>query len=277
MNQDFAGTNFTFVARSLRCDFEDAAAELECMRRVPMPRIENFIGQYQDNQTLVNASQPTISFTRQGRSIFDCVTKSRESDRSAVDNKTVFSDYPARYQNGQVAQIPKMLGATSREASLLVPYPINNLTAGLSEDRILTQTLATVCAAYITSVYRDQADLATYLYEWAGNFSNIAPIRWLGAYHYSDSYMFFGTYYITLGKTTELERQTSARMQDLLYDFVADPDSLPENGWPEYQATGGNGGRLARFGADGQVLQLVHGDEVDGACHIPGATYNTSP
>lgn len=66
-NQDFAGTNFTFVARSLGCNFSDPALELQCMRRVPMPRIENFIGQYQDNSSLVNTSQPAIAFTRQGR------------------------------------------------------------------------------------------------------------------------------------------------------------------------------------------------------------------
>lgn len=67
LNQDYAGTNFTFVAKSLGCDFEDAKLELECMRRVPMPRIENFVGQYQDNSTLLNTSQPSISFTRQGK------------------------------------------------------------------------------------------------------------------------------------------------------------------------------------------------------------------
>jgi carboxylesterase type B len=60
-NLDYTGTDFTFVAKSLGCDFEDAISrmrfrgcdfedaklELECMRRVPMPRIENFVGQYQ--------------------------------------------------------------------------------------------------------------------------------------------------------------------------------------------------------------------------------------
>ncbi|KAK3063117.1 hypothetical protein LTR53_019053, partial [Teratosphaeriaceae sp. CCFEE 6253] len=51
-NMDISGSNFTFVAKAMGCDFEDAALELQCMRRVPMPRIENFIGQYQDNSTL---------------------------------------------------------------------------------------------------------------------------------------------------------------------------------------------------------------------------------
>lgn len=63
---DSAGTNFTFVAKSLGCDFSDPKFELECMRHVPMQRIENFVGQYQDNSTLVNTSQPAIKFTHQG-------------------------------------------------------------------------------------------------------------------------------------------------------------------------------------------------------------------
>lgn len=66
-NLDYSGTNFTFVAKSLGCSFEDAGLELECMRRVPMPRIENFVGQYQDNSTLVNTSQASIAFTRQSK------------------------------------------------------------------------------------------------------------------------------------------------------------------------------------------------------------------
>lgn len=63
---DYAGSNFSFVAQNLGCDFDDTQTELECMRHVPYPRIENFVGNYQDNSTLVNTSQPAISFTREG-------------------------------------------------------------------------------------------------------------------------------------------------------------------------------------------------------------------
>lgn len=72
-NSDFSGSNFTFVAKNLGCDFEDAALELQCMRRIPVAQIENFVGRYQDNSTLVNTSQPAISFTPQ-----------RESTRSTL-------------------------------------------------------------------------------------------------------------------------------------------------------------------------------------------------
>lgn len=177
LNSDQAGSNFSFVARSLGCDFEDAALELQCMRRVPMQRIENFVGQYQDNSTLVDPSQASISFTRQGMILSSGQSCIAWANLSAVDNRFVFADYPTRYQNGNIATIPKMLGTTSREASPLVPYPINNITNGPSEELVVSRTLSTVCVAYNTSVFRDEASLATYRYEWAGNFSNISTLR----------------------------------------------------------------------------------------------------
>lgn len=189
----------------------------------------------------------------------------------------MFLDYPTRYAEGKIAQIPKTVGTTSREASALVPYPSTNETAGPSEELIKSRTLNTVCAAYNTSVYRDEADLVTYRYEWAGNFTNVSPVSWLGAYHYSDLYFFFGTYLIAPGVIPELEVQTSEVMQDRLFDFTADPHSLPAEGWPEYDTQSEGGGQLLRFGSGGQASQVVNGDQVDGACHIPGAVYDTTP
>lgn len=267
-NVDYAGTNFSFVAKSLGCGFEDAALELQCMRRVPMPRIENFVGQYQDNSSALlaaaagNPSQPAISFTRQ------------------VDNQWVLANYTDRYLRGQVARLPKMIGTTAREASALVAYPLHNYTAGPSEQAVYDATLSTVCAAHDTSVLREQAGgLPTYRYEWAGNFTSLGGgVPWLGAYHYSDLYMLFGTYLINPLPGSGLEARVSERMQDYLLDFVADPTSLPASGWPAYEASGvEGGGTIARFGADGQVVRFVDGDSVEGACHIAGVVYDTRP
>jgi carboxylesterase type B len=124
---------------------------------------------------------------------------------------------------------------------------------------------------------RNEVNLPTYRYEWAGNFTNIAPVDWLGAYHYSDLYMLFGSYGIAPGAIPNLEVQTSEKMQDYFLDFVTDPNSLPQNGWPEYVVSNADGGKLAQFGADGKVVQFVGGDSVEGACHIPGLVYNTTP
>ncbi|KAF2226115.1 carboxylesterase [Elsinoe ampelina] len=261
-NADFSGSNFTFVAKAMGCDFEDAQLEVQCMRRVPVARLENFIGQYQDNSTLVNASQPAIAFTRR------------------PDNKFIFNttQYIEKTRSGNIAKIPKMIGTTAREASALVPFPINNYTAGPSEQRIYTQTLGTVCNAYNTSFYREQAGLTTYRYEWAGNFSNVnGGVPWLGAYHYSDLYFFFGTYGIAPGEVPDFERATSERMQDLLYDFVLNPGSLPGSGWPAYNASTPDDSQIARFGTAGQTFQLVDGVDIDGACYDPSITYDTTP
>lgn len=199
---------------------------------------------------------------------------------STADNKWVFNltTYLSKYASGDLAKIPKMVGTTAREWSALAPYPVHNKTAGPSEALIYQHTLATVCAAYNTSVYREDVGLTTYRYQWAGNFSNIdANIDWLGAYHYSDLYMFFGTYLIAPGYIPPLEVQSSEVMQDLMYDFINDPNSLPSNGWPAYDTMAANGGQMLRFGADGQAVQVVSGNDVDGACHIPGDVYNTTP
>jgi hypothetical protein len=45
-------------------------------------------------------------------------------------------------------------------------------------------------------------------------------------------------------------------MQDLLFEFVKDPTSLPSKGCPEYGTGADGGGRLARFGADAQACRL---------------------
>lgn len=272
-NQDSEGSNFTFVAKAMGCDFEDADSELQCMRTVPIIRILNFMGQYQDNSTLVDPNQDPIAFTRRGKSIFPSWTQLI----CVADEQYVFSNYSQRYQDGQIAQIPKIIGTTSREAPPLLPYPVNNLTEGPSPDLIVSRSLATVCAAHNTSVARNEAGLQTWRYEWAGNFTNLSPLTWLGAYHYSDLYMLFGTYPIAPGPIPTLEMETSAEMQDLLVSFVLDPASLPDAGWPEYNTSASNGGQLAQFGADGRAVQYVSGDSREGACYIAGQEYDTTP
>jgi carboxylesterase type B len=282
-NMDHQGTNFTFVAKAMGCDSQDAEIELQCMRRVPMERIENFVGQYQDNSTLVNPSQAPISFTRIGKTLRHTVLRLLNAECSelivglSADDKYVFNNYTERYLDGKIAPIPKIIGTTAREAAPLVPYPVSNFTDGPSAELIYSRTLATVCAAHNTSAIRNEVGLKTWRYEWAGNFTNISPVWWLGAYHYSDLYMFFGTYLIAPGEITDLEIQTSAKMQDLMVDFIRDPYSLSAAGWPPYMTNATDGGTLAQFGADGRVVQYVSGESVEGACYIPGAIYNTTP
>lgn len=289
-NADYSGSNFSFVAQSLGCDFDDAQTELECMRRVPYPRIENFVGNYQDNSSLVNTSQPAISFTRQGWWHYKPFIDTPSNTALLVDNKFVLANYPEAYADNRIAPIPKLIGTTAREASALVAYPVNNFTEGPSEQQVVLSTLTAVCAAHNTSVLRNSLyqngtgpspDLKTWRYQWAGNFSNIdGGVPWLGAYHYSDLYMLFGSWGIAPGEVSELEVQTSEAMQDLLIAFIKDPaNGLSDNGWPVFDTSAEEGGTVARFGADGEVLQYVSGNNasMEGACYEAGVTLDTTP
>lgn len=92
--------------------------------------------------------------------------------------------------------------------------------------------------------------------------------------------MFFGTWPIAPGETSEFEVETSQKMQDLLVAFVKDPDTgLSDLGWPTYETGDENGGTAARFGADGAVLQYVSGNNasLEGPCTEAGVTLITTP
>lgn len=101
-------TNFTFVARNLGCDFaNDPAAELACMRQVPLSQIMNFVGQYQENNT-----KPSITF------------------KLIPDDKIFFNNYSARAEAGLMAKVPALISTTSNEDSSLYDYPVKNVAAG---------------------------------------------------------------------------------------------------------------------------------------------------
>ena len=60
-------------------------------------------------------------------------------------------------------------------------------------------------------------------------------------------------------------------MEDYVLAFAADPDAGPASvGWAEYAT-----GQMPRFGADGQVVQNISVNAVDGACF--GGSYNPTP
>jgi hypothetical protein len=81
-SSDRLHSNFTFVASHLGCGGLNASEEVSCMRKVSVADIENFVGQYQDNSSLINNSQPPIRFT------------------PVPDEILVFSNYTDRYAKG---------------------------------------------------------------------------------------------------------------------------------------------------------------------------------
>lgn len=254
-------SNFTFVARNLGCDFPSSPAdELACMRQVPMSLIQNFIGQYRDNGTV----DPPLG-------VF----------KPSPDERVVFFNYTARAARGLLARVPALVSTTSNEQASLTRYPADNVAAGPDRARVDRETVDVfVCLASNTTRARQRLGLTTYRYEYAGNFSSLTPLPWLGAYHASDVPMVFGTYEGREG-VTAFQREVAVRMQDDVLAFMEDPEAgLRRRGWLPWGETGGSvvmGGRnMVRFASGGVVGRNVSADEIDDAC-VLGRSYNSSP
>ncbi|GKZ49030.1 hypothetical protein AbraIFM66951_001280 [Aspergillus brasiliensis] len=222
--------DFHIVAKGLGCYYgDDSEAELECMRQVSWVQIEEYINRY--NGT------PSIAF---GSYI--------------PDEKYIFSNETARYAAGRVARGPAIRSTTSRELS----------------STSATTTMETVgewvCAAYQDSVLRSSLGLETYRYEWAGNFSNISPAPYLGAYHSSDLFMIFGTYMTDAGEISDLEVATSRAMQDYFLAFLKDPSTVSSVvGWPVFNASAPSGGLILEFG-NRTTVRNITGDFLEAGC-----------
>jgi acetylcholinesterase len=252
--QDPTHSNFSFVARHVGCeapcDDEDGAAELDCMRQVPFAQLENFIGQYGDQGVT-----PALSFN------------------VIQDDRIVFVDYNARSEAGKIARAPAIISTTANEMSSLVPYPVNNLTAGPYQPAVTAGDISFgVCPTFNSTVYRNRlgAGVPVFRFQYAGTFPNLNQFKWLGAYHGSDLPITFGTYELLddIAKTTRFEVEVSLSMQDHILAFVKDPFHGPQKtmGWKPLVASDPHGGDLIRFGANGKVSQHVDGVEIDGVC-----------
>ncbi|KAJ7818233.1 Alpha/Beta hydrolase protein, partial [Mycena olivaceomarginata] len=217
--KDLSFSNFSFVARHFGCeapcrdDDDNGAAELDCMRQVPFAQIVNFIGQY--------------------------------GDRGA--------DAPAIFQWGLIARVPVIISSTANEASTMVPYPVQNLTAGPYQPTVTAKDITRMCEMLNSTVYRNRMGVPVFRFQYAG----------------TDLPITFGTYEILdfIANTTRFEVEVSQSVQDHVLAFAKDPYHGPQKmGWEPLVASDPHGGDLIRFGADGKVVQHVDGIEINGAC-----------
>lgn len=256
-------SNFSFVARNVGCGYASSpAAELECMRQVPMSLLQNFVGQYRDAGRADPAPLPPF--------------------RPMPDERVVFFNYTLRAARGLVPRLPALVSTTSNEQATLTRYPAGNVTEGPYQPRVDRETVDVfVCLASNTTRARERAGLGplTYRYEYAGNFSSLTPLPWMGAYHASDVPMLFGTYE-GLDAVTAFQREVAEAMQDYVLAFMEDPvNGLRRKGWLPYGEAEGSsvGGRnMMRFASQGVVGRMVSADEIDEACTL-GREYNSSP
>ncbi|KAI3391172.1 hypothetical protein diail_7804 [Diaporthe ilicicola] len=214
---DASYSNFTFVAENVGCDGlgGDPAKELACMRDVDASKIEDFLASY-----ATSGSSPSLGFY------------------PVQDEKIVFFNYTERALQGQQAKIPAIIGTNTEDGMPLAPYNPN----GPNETIIFQAGLATFfCPATETTRLRQQTDRPTFRYLYAGNFTNISPQPWLGAYHSSELPMLMGTHGNFRGANSELEEETSRAFQDAYVAFAADPTAgLTSQDWKMYAVMGGS-------------------------------------
>lgn len=128
--------------------------------------------------------------------------------------------------------------------------------------------------SFLTTISSDRyaVNATTYRYYYAGNFTNISPRPWEGAYHSSELPLIFGTHSLFRGESTPFEYAVSYRYQDLYLAFANDPaNGLAAQGWPAYKPNGS----VLKIGDDGLVTQLMDVKILQDLCvgldPVPGA------
>ncbi|KAF4464148.1 triacylglycerol lipase v precursor [Fusarium albosuccineum] len=236
-------STFSTAASSLGCGNLSPGEELECMRRVPESKIKTYL-------------QAEIG---EGGAADDGVVFA-----SIPDNVTLFADYPERIGKDRSkfpVDIPLLIGTNTDEGNAVVPYNFEGYETATKLPSDLAEVaqgfgLNLQCATLREVRLRSEAGATTYQYLYAGNFTNISPLPWLGAYHTAELPLVFGTYG-SEGPSTNFERRVSERMQDLYLKFALDPaEGLKKAGLPQATAQLDKS-KLVEWAADHKVEQVI--------------------
>ena len=96
-----------------------------------------------------------------------------------------------------------------------------------------------------------------------GNFSNISPRSWMGAYHCSDLPLMFETHHNYRGASTRLEIETSESMQDAWLTLVSSSSKgMDAIVWRPY-LSGSTSVRNCGHGVSAKDIQT---DQLDSGC-----------
>lgn len=238
-SDDPGHSNFTHVANEFGCGNLSAQAELDCLRKVSSEDIIAFLKERDNSNTM-----PALGFY------------------PIIDNRTKFANYTERALAGNFAKKPALMGTTVREG---VPYDLPyNRENGPNMTMANYYTLFLfLCPTVKTIQNRYTAGASTHQYLYGGNFSNISPQWWEGAYHASEVPLVFGTSGIARGASTQFELDVSTKMQEYWLAFVEDPvNGLSSTSWDAYKPDG-NG---VLFGWENVVSQPIAEATLEGSC-----------
>ncbi|KAH9905717.1 acetylcholinesterase [Xylariomycetidae sp. FL2044] len=192
-------TFFSFVAEQLGCETSDPEAELECMQSQDAKAIEDVIQAQQDA-----GLSPVIKFT------------------PLVDERIMFSNWSERAEQGKILTLPTIVGSNSDDGVPFVPYSPD----GVNKTLVWQGTLSAMfCPGWKSATTRLAAnpDALVYRYMYSGNWTNISPKPWLGAWHSTELPMVFGSHELYAerwGASTDFEIATSHAMQDAWAAFL---------------------------------------------------------
>ncbi|KAJ5668896.1 hypothetical protein N7462_009966 [Penicillium macrosclerotiorum] len=251
-NSDTAQTNFTFLAGLCGCKGLNADDEIDCVRKVPSQDLENALSWYSGNGT-----KPSISF------------------KPVVDGKTVFANWTQQVVNGKIAKTPLIIGHNTNEGAGFVSFT----PSGPGQAALDSATKIISCPVAAEVKNRNSGNLPTYQYEYAGNFSNVSPLSWFGAYHSSELPLIFGTHFQYGGPSTSFEWDVSYAMEALWLSFAENPTRGPTRlalgdvainpgnksyfAWPQFHQGSSN---MLVFAQNGKVMQLVSPNNTDDGC-----------
>ncbi|KAK5168218.1 uncharacterized protein LTR77_006787 [Saxophila tyrrhenica] len=223
---DKAQTNFTSLASVVGCKGLSDAATLTCMRNVPAGTLENAL-----------STSEGLDFG------------------PTPDGMVVFGNYTKRAAEGLVADVPMIMGNNANEGAGFVPFTPD----GPGDEALDEASLGIECSVATGVSDRMLSNSTTYRYEYFGNFSNVSPVSWMGAYHSSELPLVFGTHPLYRGNSTAFEWSVSETMQGLWLSFAADPSkppSVPSFSWPAYEA---GEATLAEFARHNTTVQAGSG------------------
>ncbi|KAK4170004.1 Alpha/Beta hydrolase protein [Cladorrhinum sp. PSN259] len=209
--QDVKHGNFTAMAEKFGCGgAKSPEEELTCMQGVDINEMEVYL---KGEMTKLMMGQPAVYFT------------------AVADGVTVFDNYKQRADEGHILKVPTIIGTDANDGVPFVPLGPN----GINETVAAAATAVLFfCPSVQAAAYRIQNGIPVFRYLYAGNFTNISPEPYLGAYHGSELPLIFGTDGDFRGPSTPDELKTSGALQDTFEAFASKRvRGIEETGWPE--------------------------------------------
>ncbi|ETS86279.1 hypothetical protein PFICI_00107 [Pestalotiopsis fici W106-1] len=178
------------------------------------------------------------------------------------DDIVAFANYTDRYAKGLLSDKPSIFGSNTNEGVIQVPAPKDPVHMGPNQTLADMATLGFFqCPAFASALGWASAKRKTYLYQYGGNFTDLSPLFWQGAYHMSELPQVFGTRGLFNGAASSFEVETSNTMQDMWLAFAKDPQGAESGGWVEFGT-----GNMVLLGSQDKAVQTVKVADVDKQC-----------